>query len=235
MKANVDSSIKNKRNQLWKVDACTWPVVNFFLASVVPRSARNWSRPPPSAISLSLLTLSLLQPPSPPPSPSPPPPSTLFHFFTPLYVNVVLLFLSIFPQRSLKQQDGDVTVHFHRAPTNQPSTATTVWKELYLSGDTWAVLSAQISLKYLQLKLSKFEFKDRPESPPTHDKSKVEQGHQKSLQGLDFCSGVLPCTPPQVGQDSSTSSLAVRVEAGARAEPHWLARRKAPVSCRLGQ
>ena len=28
----------------------TWPVVSFFLASVVPRSARNWSRPPPSAI-----------------------------------------------------------------------------------------------------------------------------------------------------------------------------------------
>ena len=54
MKANVDSSTKNKRNQLWKVDGCTWPVVNFFLASVVPRSARNWSRPPPSAISLSL-------------------------------------------------------------------------------------------------------------------------------------------------------------------------------------
>ena len=97
----------------------TWPVVSFFLASVVPRSVRNWSRPPPpSAI--------LASPPHCPCSHFPRSSNPHAPFTSPPLPHILsltMMTLSLSPtssplslhHRSLKQQDGDVTIHFHKS------------------------------------------------------------------------------------------------------------------------
>ena len=96
----------------------TWPVVSFFLASVVPRSVRNWSRPPPpSAILASFphCPCSHFPRSNNPHAPftSPPLPHILSLTMT-LSSSPTSSPLSLH-HRSLKQQDGDVTIHFHKS------------------------------------------------------------------------------------------------------------------------
>ena len=118
----------------------TWPVVSFFLASVVPRSVRNWSRPPPpSAI--------LASPPHCPcshfprsnnphaPFTSPPLPQILCLTLTLSSCHrLPLLFLH---HKSLKQQDGDVTIHFHKSSSRSMKHSSGVFSTMTKSSETF--------------------------------------------------------------------------------------------------
>ena len=160
--------------------------MSFFLASVVPRSARNWSRPPPSAISSPLATLALLlQPPWSHPS------LHLLHFpflllwppfCQPLFSSFSLM---IFPTDLWNSRMMMSPFTFTEDP---PFNSKNHLKSVMASGITRALLLVWTLSKYIWFKWSKFWIFgwDRPESPPTQEISKVEEGHDKTYNGLKF-------------------------------------------------
>ena len=118
-----------------------------------------------------------------------PPPLSLPFTLTPLLSTSLFFFFSYdIPHRSLKQQDDDVTVHFHRALEDPPFNSKNHLKSVMASGITWALLLVWTLSKFIWFKWSKIWIFgwDRPESPPTQEISKVEEGHDKTYNGLKF-------------------------------------------------
>ena len=119
---------------------------------------------------------------------SPPPPSLPFTL-TPPSVNLPLLLFILWYSPQISETAG---WWCHRSLSQStrgpPSTSKHHLKSVMASGITWALLLVWSLSKYIWFKWSKIWIFgwDRPESPPTQEIAKVEEGHDKTYNSLKF-------------------------------------------------